>query len=152
MDVQPDKPHDTDWLSHAACAGSRPRITWHWTETPLEESAAPALSVCASCPVVAECRQEMADTGERYRYQVRGGLRMWVPDDVAQLPEPRLYERPDPPKRKPGRPADGFIKSTHLKDKIALSRDASDEYATPMQLHSHIPTNGQRSVPYPRQD
>ncbi len=144
MDVQADKPGDHEWLSDAACALLTPAIPFHWAEIPSGAEDA-ALAICAACPVIPECRQDMSNSGERYKYQVRGGLRMWT-DDVDLIPEPQLYVRPPPPKRPPGRPADGFVKSTHLKDKISLSRDASDEYSTPMQLHSHIPETGRRRI------
>lgn len=138
MNIQTDKTHANDWLSDAACVGSLPRITWHWAEAPSEASAAPALSVCASCDVVKQCRQDMANRGERYRFQVRGGLRMWVDDDVSMLPDAVLsYEAPPVPKRSPGRPATGFAKSTHLQEKYPLrgpdvNRDEYPVHAQPV--------------------
>jgi hypothetical protein len=86
----------------------------------------------------------MADSGERYRYQVRAGLRMWT-SDAASLPPAVIYSGPE---RKPYDPSDsrgGFPSSTHLKDRIPLEKGLPDEYATPIQLHSHIPTNGRRT-------
>lgn len=102
MDAQTDKPTHTDWLQDALCRTLGDSVTWHWQEAPNNASAAPALSVCASCDVVRQCRKDMVEQGERYPYQVRGGLRHWLPDEHDQLPDSRL----SPPKRQrpPGRP------------------------------------------------
>lgn len=87
-------PHD------AACRSSGARF--HWADTPGAESAEHALDFCRRCPVVQECAQDAADTGERYRLQVRAGLRFWIDEELAQLPEPVVYEY-EPPAKKRGR-------------------------------------------------
>ena len=134
MEMYTDKTGRTDWLSDAACAGLWDKIQFHWSEPPQRSSAAPALACCDSCPVGPECRQDMADRGERYPYQVRGGIRMWIDDEVStMMPEPTIeYTPPEAPKRQPGRPATGFPKSVHLQEKYSLlGPDVNrDEYPT----------------------
>ena len=88
MEFDSQKRAKFDWLDEALCRGTYGTVTWHWDKRPSEAAAAPALALCAECPVVTECRQDLADAGDQYRMQVRGGLRLWEEDQWAEVPEP----------------------------------------------------------------
>jgi hypothetical protein len=76
---------------------------WHWGETPALSSYEPLLAICAGCPVRAACLQDMAETGERYPYQIRAELRCWT-DDILMLPAPTTYDHTPAPQAGAGRP------------------------------------------------
>jgi hypothetical protein len=86
------------WLDRAACRGTDTRF--HWEVRPVKSSADRALAYCEVCPVLEECAQDMADTGEQYRFQVRAGRRMWT-SDADTLPDPVVYSW-EPPKQQVG--------------------------------------------------
>ncbi len=102
------------WTEQAACLGSKPEVKWHWDHAPTRPANyMPALMICATCPVVYQCRQDMVDTGEHYPNQIRGDIRMWT-DDIDRLPDPTRAAYV-PPKRKPGRPS-GPLPGARSKD------------------------------------
>lgn len=99
------------WPLDAACKDSD--ATWHWSDhTPRERTVSALMDICAQCRVVADCRQDMADTGEGYSLQVRGGLRMWR--DADQLPPARVGYTYTAPRRREGRPR-GPLSILHIK-------------------------------------
>lgn len=113
-----------DWLDRALCKGV-PVSVFIWAEPPVRATADNALAYCNVCPVKDECAQDMADTGERYRYQVRAGRRFWT-SDVDTLPEPVVYSW-EPPKQQVGGdpgplPAGAFKGKTPAPDNDPLSR------------------------------
>ena len=107
-----DRPRENIWLDDAQCRGSD--VTFHWSEKPGFGAISAAMSLCRVCPVVQECRQDAANTGERYPWQIRGGLRLWSGKDVALMPEARVGYVYEPPKRPEGRPR-GPLSILHIK-------------------------------------
>lgn len=91
---------DTDsWLSRAKCRGMAG--LFHWSTVPHQAQADVLVYVCLTCPVIDQCRQDLVDSGDEYRYQVRGGLCLWDADQRALLPEPSpLPALPVPPRRR----------------------------------------------------
>ena len=57
-----DRPRENIWLDDAQCRGSD--VTFHWSEKPGFGAISAAMSLCRVCPVVQECRQDAANTGE----------------------------------------------------------------------------------------
>lgn len=85
MEVASDGTYPTDWLVNAACVGSYDHITWHWAEAPSDYATAPALEMCASCPVKADCLEDMIAQNEGYKWQVRAGLKLWEDNDLPEI-------------------------------------------------------------------
>ena len=84
------------WWEDAACKGD-PVTDWVFSVQPTDTSKKvdTALSTCAVCPVVLECRRETARTlgAAPHTFQVRGGLRLWVEEDTALLEEQPVLTR-----------------------------------------------------------
>lgn len=83
----PPKPHrKVSWLDQAACKGMDIEVFFPPNPTGRRYDYSAALAVCASCPVVQECRDDALATerfGER-REGVRGGLPPAERDQLAR--------------------------------------------------------------------
>lgn len=137
MELVPDGTYPTDWLSDALCVGSYDRIAWHWSEAPSEESASHALSVCASCPVRAECLEDMIDQNEGYRYQVRAGLKMWEDNDLPSI------------LRRPRGMANKYAQDRELSQR-SRKKDAKTPPGIPDYRNHRIPPTGAVFNPHTR--
>lgn len=88
-----------DWWNRASCL-SMPVNKFVYGFQPKEEDpkaalkVTSALAVCRKCPVIRDCAQDLADTGDDWPYQVRAGIRYWK--DADQLPAPRTYDHEPP--------------------------------------------------------
>lgn len=67
------EPHQSNWYLRAACADADPRIFFPvGTGTDALQATAEAKSLCARCPVCAECRSFALTTNQQYG--IWGGL------------------------------------------------------------------------------
>ena len=91
MYAQSDK---ADWWEHAACA-DKPVELFVYPDRPtgaVERRATEAVSICYTCSVRQECAQAEADAIHNgalpYKYQVRGGMRLWKEELPPPSPDP----------------------------------------------------------------